>query len=50
MLNVTNDDTLSESGEILRNSLLDQFKQTFPIIFDDIEHSGDFAKNMQMPR
>ena len=50
MLDVTNNDALSESGEILRNSLLAQFKATFPIIFDDIPHSGDFAKNMQMAR
>ena len=50
MLDVTNNDAISESGEILRNSLLDQFKATFPIIFDDIPHSGDFAKNMQMAR
>ena len=29
------------------NDLLEQFKQTFPIIFDDIEPHGDFAVNMQ---
>jgi thymidylate synthase (FAD) len=50
LLNVTNDDTLSEAGVILQNSLLDQFKATFPIIFDDIEHNGDFVWNMGKPR
>jgi thymidylate synthase (FAD) len=32
------------------SSLLNQFKATFPVIFDDIEPLGDFAKNMQMAR
>jgi thymidylate synthase ThyX len=32
------------------NDLLAKFKQTFPIIFDDIEPLGDFAQNMQKPR
>src|ERR1017187_8584981 len=32
------------------NDLLEQFKQTFPIIFDDIEPHGDFAVNMQKPQ
>lgn len=36
--------------DLIHASLLNQFKQTFPIIFDDIEPAGDFVENMKKAR
>jgi thymidylate synthase (FAD) len=49
MLDVTSNDTL-DGTVILKNSLLDQFQRTFPVLFDDIEHGGDHIENMKKAR
>ena len=48
MLDVTSNDTLD--GTVIKNSLLDQFQRTFPVLFDDIEHGGDHIENMKKAR
>ena len=50
MLDVTALGNEHPMGHGTYNSLLSQFKRTFPIIFDDIMSLGDFAENMKKPR
>ena len=44
------DVTVGVSYASLTDSLLNQFKAEFPIIFDDIEPNGDFIENMKKAR
>jgi thymidylate synthase (FAD) len=42
--------SMSEDAAVVLAPLLDLFKATFPVLFDDIEPLGDYPTNMRKPR